>query len=59
MLSSPADNKLKDDAHRAQSRQRIEPDGLVVGRFKFHTVPMAAHASNGFWTPVGLRRVGF
>jgi hypothetical protein len=46
---------LKSGAHTAQSCQLIEPGGLIVGSIEIHTVPMAAHASNGVWTPVGLR----
>src|ERR1039458_8787758 len=47
---------LKNGAHGAQSRQRIESDGLGLGSIEIHTMPMAARAQNGFWTPVGLRR---
>jgi hypothetical protein len=46
---------LKNGAHGAQSCQLIESGGLGVGSIKIHTVPMAAHASNGVWTPVGHR----
>ena len=46
---------MKNGAHGAQSRQLIESGGLMVGSIEIHTVPKAAHASNGVWTPVGLR----
>ena len=45
----------KNGAHAAQSCQLIESGGLGVGSIEIHPVPMAVHASNGVWTPVGLR----
>ena len=49
---------MKNGAHGAQSCQLIEAGDLVVGSIEIHTVPMAAHASNGVWTPVGLHGRG-
>lgn len=46
---------VKDGAHTAHVSDHVDGEGLVVGRIKIRTVPMAAHASTGFWTPVGLR----
>ena len=45
---------MKDSAHTAHALDRVEGEGPVVGSIEIHTVPMAARASNGVWTPVGL-----
>jgi hypothetical protein len=37
---------------------RVEDEDPIVGSIEIHNVPMAAHASNGVWTPVGLHRRG-
>jgi hypothetical protein len=58
MLSSPADNTRENGAHAAHAYDHVEDEGLMVGSIEIHTVPMAAHASNGVWTPLGLRRQG-
>jgi hypothetical protein len=39
---------VKNGAHGAQSSQLIESGGLGVGSIRIHTVPMAAHATEGF-----------
>ena len=48
----------KDGAHTAHSWDRVEDEDQFVGSIEIHTVPMAAHASNGVWTPVGLHGRG-
>ena len=45
---------VKNGAHAAHFLDLIATEGLIVGRIEIHTVPMAAHASNEVWTPVGL-----
>src|ERR1019366_10018529 len=47
---------VKDGAHTAHTLDRVEDEDPIVGSIEIHTVPMGAHASNGVWTPVGLRR---
>src|SRR5664279_1333769 len=44
---------LKNGAHGAQYCQLIEFGGRGVGSIEIHTVPKAAHASIGVWTPLG------
>ena len=55
MLSSPAANRCENGAHAAHSSDHVDDEGLVVGSMKIHAVPMAAHASNWVWTPIGLQ----
>ena len=49
---------VKNGAHTAHVLHRVEDASPVVGSIETHTVPMAAHASNGVWTPVGLHGRG-
>jgi hypothetical protein len=46
---------VKNRAHGAHAADHVEDEGLTMGSIEIHTVPMAAHASIGVWTPVGLR----
>ena len=55
--SSPAANNRENGAHIAHVSDRVEDEDSVVGSNDTHAAPMAAHASNGVWTPVGLRRL--
>jgi uncharacterized membrane protein len=39
------------EACALMTMHRVEDEDPIVGSIEIHTVPMAAHASNGFWTP--------
>ena len=53
---------VKNGAHTAHALDRVEAASQVVGSIEIHTVPMAAHASNGrldsSWTPQGALEPG-
>ena len=45
---------MKDGAHSAHPLDPVEDEDPIVGNIEIDAVPMAASASNGVWTPVGL-----